>query len=55
MDKLKLELDELRVESFEADAARGGIRGQDENPTNSEPSICRTCPGDPTCHALDGC
>ena len=53
MDKLRLALDELRVESFEADDTRGGVRGL--NPTNSEPSICRTCPGDPTCHALDGC
>jgi hypothetical protein len=55
MDKLKLELDDLRVESFEADAARGGVRGQDERPTNSEPSICRTCDGDRTCFTINCC
>lgn len=29
MDKLRLKLDELRVE-FNADDVRGGVRGQDE-------------------------
>jgi hypothetical protein len=55
MEKLRLELDDLRVESFAADDARGGIRGRDENPTNSEPSICRTCDGDPTCYTINCC
>jgi hypothetical protein len=52
MKKLTLQLDDLRVESFETVAeaeVRGTVHGRDDNTAGSVPSCCRTCDGDPTC------
>lgn len=52
MDKLKLHLDELAVESFDTcpvDREKGTVFGEQQPPCTC-PTLC-TCPGCPTCDA----
>ena len=59
MKKLTLDLESLAVDSFQTVldvGPRGTVRGQDDdNPTDSNPSLCRTCEGDPTCYTMNCC
>lgn len=51
MNRLTLDVDDLRVETFDADApaAEAAMSGP------SEPSWCRTCDGDRTCYTINCC
>ncbi|HEU0300896.1 MAG TPA: pinensin family lanthipeptide [Longimicrobium sp.] len=58
MKKLALNLDDLAVESFETvhgGDGRGTVHGHGDDGTGSDPTCCRTCPGDPTCNTLACC
>ncbi|HEX6746426.1 MAG TPA: hypothetical protein VF092_03855 [Longimicrobium sp.] len=55
--KLRLQVEELRVEQFQTDpavgAARGTVRGHDSGLSDADTEPCRFCPDMPITYSCD--